>query len=266
MIQKLILTGALVTLLFGCSGSDEESVVPVIPQIIDTQQGTVLPTKHPLLAQYTPVPNNQPMIMATLIPNQPEQPSLLDDNLPDIVISTESQIFNGNFEYTGPISTTSNTIEINRSDESPIVIQYRLPEQIGPLPNINFGTLKLISENTPQYIQREILISDDVGLLFGQVLKNAESPVSIELGESVSLAQSSAGETTLAGSSIPVDVNIINSGSAITPIPVNSPYSFSTNVGNFDVFVDISFYNKADPLYAESFTSYSLDAWIVRKR
>ena len=83
---------------------------------------------------------------------------------------------------------------------------------------------------------------------------------------SVSLAQSSAGETTLAGSSIPVDVNIINSRNAITPIPVNSPYSFSTNIGNFDVFVDISFYNKADPLYAESFTSYSLDAWIVLKR
>ena len=272
MINKLVFTCALITLMLGCSGSDGESVdnsvdiVPVIPQIIDTQKSTVPPTEHPLLVQHTPVPNNEPLVISTLIPDPPEQPSLLDDNLPDIVISTESQIFNGNLEYTGPISTTSNTIEINRFDAGPIIIQYRLPKQIGPIPDIDFGTVKLLSEKTPQYIQREILISDDVGLIFGQVLKNSESPINIELGGAVSLAQSSVDGTTLDSSSIPVDVDIIDAGNVIAPIPVRAPHSIPTSGGNIDVFVDISFYNKSDPLYGESFTSYSLDTWIIRKR
>ena len=272
MIKKLVFTCALITLMLGCSGSDGESVdnsvdiVPVIPQIIDTQKSTVPPTEHPLLVQHTPVPNNEPLVISTLIPDPPEQPSLLDDNLPDIVISTESQIFNGSLEYTGPISTTDDTIEINQSDTDPIVIQYRLPQQIGPISDMDFGTVKLISEKTPQYIQREILISDDVGLLFGQVLKNAESPINIDIGGSVSLAQSSVDETTLDNSSIPVDVAIIDAGRVIAPIPTGSPHSIPTSIGNIDVFVDISFYNKSDPLYGESFTAYSLDTWIIRKR
>jgi hypothetical protein len=272
MIKKLVFTGAFITLMLGCSGSDGESVdnsvdiVPIIPQIIETQKRTVPPTEHPLLVQHTPVPNNEPLVMSTLIPSPTEEPSLLDDDLPDIVISIGSQIFNGTLEYTGPISTTNSTIEINQSDADPIVIQYRLPQQIGPIPDIDFGTVKLISENTPQYIQREILISDDVGLIFGQVLKNSESPINIEIGGAVSLAQSSVDGITPDSSSIPVNVNMIDAGSVTTPIPIRAPHSIPTTIGNIDVFVDISFYNKSNPLYSESFTSYSLDTWIVRKR
>ena len=272
MIKKLVFTGALVALLLGCSGSDEEittkppDMVPVIPQMTDTQKRTIPPTEHPLLVQQTQIPNNEPLVMSTLIPSPSEQPSLLDDDLPDIVISMESQIFNGNFEYTGPISTTNGTIEINQPDASPVIIQYRLPKQIGPIPDIDFGTVKLISENTPGYIQREILISDDAGLLFGQVLKNAESPINIKLGEAVSLAQSSVDGIPVASSNIPVDVNMIDAGSVITSVPISSPHSIPTTIGNIDVFVDISFYNQSNPLYSESFTSYSLDTWIVRKR
>jgi hypothetical protein len=271
---KILLTGTLVTLLLGCSGTGGESIdkssdiVPVIPQITTTQKITIPPTDHPLLVQQTPVPNNEPLVMSTLIPNPLEQPSLLDDDLPDIVISMGSQIFSGNLDYTGPITTTNGTIEINQSDASPIIIQYRLPQQIGPIPDINFGTVKLISKNTPGYIHREILISDDVGLIFGQILKNTESPITIELGGPVSLAQSSVDGVTpdSSNSLVLVNVNMIDAGSVTTPIPISSPHSIPTTIGNIDVFVDISFYNKSNPLYSESFTGYSLDTWIVRKR
>ena len=275
MLKKLLLITIVLISLPGCSRSGEEpkgrpsdgipvtQQIPVIPQIIMVPTETIPPTTHPLMVQHTLVPNNAPLVMSTVAPEPPKQPSLLNDDLPDVAISVSSQRLNGKLDYTGPISIDSESIEIPTSDSGPIIIQYRLPEQMGPIPNIDTGTVQLLTETTPALGNIEILISDDTGLIFGQVKKSSESRIEINLGGLVSLRQSSVVEGSATNTE--VEVNMVDNGSIIAQIPIGVPTSIKTSIGHLDILVEGSFYFNPDAGLADIFTPYSMTTWIVRK-
>jgi len=267
--------------LVGCGGAGDETsgtspedifvtpTISVIPQIVKTPPTIVTPTeavsptKHPLLLQHTLAPNNQPIAASTEVPMPPKPPTLQDDNLPDLVVSVGAQTFNGELEYTGPLSISNESIDIDPSGSDPITIQYRLPEQIGPIPSIRTGTVILIAETVPARSETRILLSDDLGLVFGQIRYSSESPIYVDLGSSVSLKQSSViGVTDFA---LEVPVNLVDNGVSIAQIPINVPTTVKTSIGKIDIFVELSFYSEPDMRLTDRVTPYSLMAWIVRK-
>jgi hypothetical protein len=194
----------------------------------------------------------------------PKQPALADDNLPDVVVSVGSQIFTGELEYTGPLSIDSESIQIDAPDSDPVIIQYRLPEQIGPIPSISTATVRLITETTPARSDTKIFLSDDVGLIFGQIQYSSESPIDVALGSLVSLKQSSVVEES--SFEPEVEVNMIDNGNIIAQIPIGVPTSVKTSMGYLDILVELSFYSRPDPRLTDRITPYSLTAWVVRKR
>jgi len=272
----LVICACLAITLIGCgSGSDanrpRSSAERVVVKQLDkpapvsptaTLSPTSTPINHPLVLTFTPAPVNLPPPETTPAPIPPYVPRLPTGSIPIVIQSVNSSEFKGLLDMIGTITIDEQSIKMasDAGDES--MIAYRLPQAMQELDQRTFsGRLRISDTSDIAATRQETWVFDDIGLVFADVFQTLEEPANLEIASGIRLMQREVNETET--SDVFADIESADGNPALVRLPLFSPVSISATPRNFQVFLELSKFQKANPAIGDSITGYALHVWIV---
>jgi hypothetical protein len=270
--MRLVLLGIFLTLLLSGCGSDSQpevdSTQSQIRQTNSSTQTPLLPTStpinHPLILEFTPAPVNLPGQMETPVPTIPYYPRLPEDAYPALVQSVNESELRGVFDSIGSVTISEDKIKLAAPNGDTSLIAYRLPEPMEALTERTFsGGLKLKDTSDIGSMRKETWIHDVDGLVFSEIFQTFEHPVQISITNNLALTQNAVDETK---TSLEVPAELVLTGLSKTkiPLPLSTPVSVVTETGEFELFLESSSFQHANPNSTDQIDSYSTHLWVVR--
>ncbi len=270
--MRLVLLGIFLTLLLsGCGPDSQPEVDSTQSQIRQTNSSTqtpLLPTStpinHPLILEFTPAPVNLPGQMETPVPTIPYYPRLPEDAYPALVQSVNESELRGVFDSIGSVTISEDKIKLAAPNGDTSLIAYRLPEPMEALTERTFsGGLKLKDTSDIGSMRKETWIYDADGLVFSEIFQTFEDPTQISITNNLALTQNAVDETK---TSLEVPAELVLTGLSKTkiPLPLSTPVSVTTDNGEFELFLESSSFQHANPNSTDQIDSYSTHLWVVR--
>jgi len=274
--RVLVICACLAITLIGCgSGSDtnrprssaERVVVkqlnkpaPVSPTA--TLFPTSTPINHPLVLTFTPAPVNLPASETTPAPIPPYVPRLPIGSLPIVIQSVNSSEFSGLLDMIGTMTIDEQSIKMTSDAGDESMIAYRLPQAMQELTQRTFsGRLQISDMSDISATRQETWVFDDIGLVFADVFQTFEEPAHLEIANGIRLVQRQVNETET--SDVFADIETTDGTSTLVRLSLFSPVSVSATPRDFQVFLELSEFQKANPALGDSITGYALHVWIV---
>ena len=272
--MRLVILGIFLTLVLSGCGSDSQpqtdSTQSQIRQTNSSTQTPLLPTStplhHPLLQEFTPAPVNLPGHIEEPIPTIPYEPRLPEDAYPALVQSVNGSEFLGKgvFDSIGSLTISEDRIKLASPNGDTSLLAYRLPEQMQALSERTFsGGLRLKDNTDIGSIWRETWVQDADGLVFSEIFKSVENPIQISITEDLTFTQNGVDETS---SSLDVPAELVLTGVSKTKItlPLSTPVSVFTDNGEFELFLENSSFQHANPNSTDQLDAYTTHLWVVR--
>ena len=272
--MRLVLLGIFLTLfLSGCGSDSQPEVDSTQSQISQTNSSTqtpLLPTStpisHPLIQEFTPAPINLPGHIEEPIPTIPYEPRLPEDEYPALVQSVNGSEFLGKgvFDSTGSLTISEDRIKLASPNGDTSLIAYRLPEQMQALTEQTFsGGLKLKDTSDIGSMKKETWIHDADGLVFSEIFQSFENPIQMNITNNLAFTQNAVDETE---TSLNVPAELVLTGLSKTkiPLPLSTPVSVTTDTGEFELFLENSSFQHANPNSTDQIDSYSTHLWVIR--
>ena len=269
---RLVLLGIfLILLLSGCGSDSQTDVDSTQSQIRQTNRSTqtpLLPTStpiaHPLILEFTPAPVNMPGHVETPVPTVPYYPRLPQDEYPALVQSVNESELRGVFDSIGSLTISEDKIKLAAPNGDTSLIAYRLPEQMEGLTERTFsGGLKLKDTSDIGSMKKETWINDADGLVFSEISQTFENPIQLSITNNLAFTQNAVDETK---SSLDVPAELVLTGLTKTkiPLPLSTPVSVVTETGEFELFLENSSFQHANPNSTDQIDSYSTHLWVIR--
>ena len=268
-INKLILATILMSTIFGCgqqATSKDFIDAPVIPQIESRPTQipiTPTPINHPLVTEHTPAPINQPLVEATRIPPSTYVPQLIDDGVPELMVSVNDIFFEDVLEGEGLVTTGESTISAFIGDKDRVLIEYRMPSLMTGLTEGSFrGRLSLkhsrdifaSHKDTRIYKDGTVFLAhiDDFSQdHFGKVV------ITNDLTLVQSAVQSNTGQMMV---SAPVVATVADQQNV--PIALGVPTTVNTSAGSLEIHLEESYLYTSDQPGSDASTGYKMQVWI----
>ncbi len=272
--MRLVILAIFLTLVLSACGSDSQSQTDStqsqIRQTNSSTQTPLLPTStpisHPLIQEYTPAPINLPGHIEEPIPTIPYEPRLPEDEYPALVQSVNGSEFLGKgvFDSVGSLTISEDRIKLASPNGDTSLIAYRLPEQMQALTEQTFsGGLKLKDTSDIGSMKKETWIHDADGLVFSEIFQTFENPIQMNITNNLAFTQNAVDETK---TSLNVPAELVLTGPSKTkiPLPLSTPVSVTTDTGEFELFLENSSFQHANPNSTDQIDSYSTHLWVIR--
>ena len=272
--MRLVILAIFLTLVLSGCGSDSQSQTDStqsqIRQTNSSTQTPLLPTStpisHPLIQEYTPAPINLPGHIEEPIPTIPYEPRLPEDEYPALVQSVNGSEFLGKgvFDSVGSLTISEDRIKLASPNGDTSLIAYRLPEQMQALTEQTFsGGLKLKDTSDIGSMKKETWIHDADGLVFSEIFQSFENPIQMNITNNLAFTQNAVDETE---TSLNVPAELVLTGLSKTkiPLPLSTPVSVTTDTGEFELFLENSSFQHANPNSTDQIDSYSTHLWVIR--
>ena len=272
--MRLVILAIFLTLVLSGCGSDSQSQTDStqsqIRQTNSSTQTPLLPTStpisHPLIQEYTPAPINLPGHIEEPIPTIPYEPRLPEDEYPALVQSVNGSEFLGKGVFDSVVSLTisEDRIKLASPNGDTSLIAYRLPEQMQALTEQTFsGGLKLKDTSDIGSMKKETWIHDADGLVFSEIFQTFENPIQMNITNNLAFTQNAVDETE---TSLNVPAELVLTGLSKTkiPLPLSTPVSVTTDTGEFELFLENSSFQHANPNSTDQIDSYSTHLWVIR--
>ena len=272
--MRLVILAIFLTLVLSGCGSDSQSQTDStqsqIRQTNSSTQTPLLPTStpisHPLIQEYTPAPINLPGHIEEPIPTIPYEPRLPEDEYPALVQSVNGSEFLGKgvFDSVGSLTISEDRIKLASPNGDTSLIAYRLPEQMQALTEQTFsGGLKLKDTSDIGSMKKETWIHDADGLVFSEIFQTFENPIQMNITNNLAFTQNAVDETE---TSLNVPAELVLTGLSKTkiPLPLSTPVSVTTDTGEFELFLENSSFQHANPNSTDQIDSYSTHLWVIR--
>ena len=272
--MRLVILAIFLTLVLSACGSDSQSQTDStqsqIRQTNSSTQTPLLPTStpisHPLIQEYTPAPINLPGHIEEPIPPIPYEPRLPEDEYPALVQSVNGSEFLGKgvFDSVGSLTISEDRIKLASPNGDTSLIAYRLPEQMQALTEQTFsGGLKLKDTSDIGSMKKETWIHDADGLVFSEIFQSFENPIQMNITNNLAFTQNAVDETE---TSLNVPAELVLTGPSKTkiPLPLSTPVSVTTDTGEFELFLENSSFQHANPNSTDQIDSYSTHLWVIR--
>jgi len=272
--MRLVILAIFLTLVLSACGSDSQSQTDStqsqIRQTNSSTQTPLLPTStpisHPLIQEYTPAPINLPGHIEEPIPTIPYEPRLPEDEYPALVQSVNGSEFLGKgvFDSVGSLTISEDRIKLASPNGDTSLIAYRLPEQMQALTEQTFsGGLKLKDTSDIGSMNKETWIHDADGLVFSEIFQTFENPIQMNITNNLAFTQNAVDETK---TSLNVPAELVLTGPSKTkiPLPLSTPVSVTTDTGEFELFLENSSFQHANPNSTDQLDSYSTHLWVIR--
>jgi len=200
----------------------------------------------------------------TPVPTVPYYPRLPQDEYPALVQSVNESELRGVFDSIGSLTISEDKIKLAAPNGDTSLIAYRLPEQMEGLTERTFsGGLRLKDTSDIGSMKKETWINDADGLVFSEISQTFENPIQLSITNNLAFTQNAVDETK---SSLDVPAELVLAGLTKTkiPLPLSTPVSVVTETGEFELFLENSSFQHANPNSTDQIDSYSTHLWVIR--
>jgi hypothetical protein len=193
-------------------------------------------------------------------PDNRRQPAPRSNDQPGVWVFSDGRFVTSNLILSGRAAHNNGAIDFVTDQGKTLQIQYRLPRQMGPLPQLTAtASLAVLDRSNPGGPAKRVMVTVGALPLLGEMWQKSATPIVVDLGAGLQVRQTPVSIEGI--HNVPVE---IVQNQDVRPIAVGTVTTVKTALGVFQSFVAESYFADSSDTTHQFPGGYVIHVWIAR--